>query len=182
MPQAERKVSGLQRLFVLSFARYIREVESPFVARSSASSTVVEAHSTEEGVLLLRCEEQHEEFWLLWGVATHSDDDSDGDDGGYVEEDDVYSIIPLAKAVILFESCLKSQNSRLACEEPLRRQDDDDDLCHGGVMFRLFKHMRSNASCSKAIADARVYGQLSHHEKVSCFVLFSCVSSGQRYT
>ena len=37
--QKARKVSGLQRLLVLSFARHIREVESPFVARSSASST-----------------------------------------------------------------------------------------------------------------------------------------------
>ena len=168
--QKAKKVSGLQRLLVLSFARHIREVESPFVARSSASSTVVEAHNTEEGVLLLRCEEQHEEFWLLWGVATHSDDDSDEEDSGDVEEDGVYSITPLAKAVILFESCLKSQNSRLACEEPLRRQDDDD-WCHGGVMFRLSKHMRSDANSAKSMADVRVYGQLSRREKAFLFVL-----------
>ena len=38
-------------------------------------------------------------------------------------------------------------------------------------MFRLSKHMRSDANSAKSMADVRVYGQLSRREKAFLFVL-----------
>ena len=163
-----KRVSGVQRLVVLSFAGHIRDVESPFVARSAASSTVVDAHNT-EGALLLHCEERRDEYWLLWGLSTGSDDSDEEEDSGDMNDDGHYSITPQAKAVILFNSCLKRQSARLAREEPLRH----DDWCFAGVMPKLSKTMCSSANTAKALADARVYAQLSRNEKIS-FVYDFC--------
>ena len=166
--QKAKQVSGVQRLIVLSFATRIREVESPFVARSAASTTVIDAHNT-EGVLLLHCEERRDEYWLLWGLATAADDSDEDEDSGDMNDDAHYSITPLAKAVILFDSCFKRQSARLVREESPR----DDDWCFAGVMPRLSKTMRSNANSAKAMADARVYAQMSRSEKLS-FVYDFC--------
>ena len=167
--QKGKRVLCAQRLVALSFARHIREVESPFVARSAPGSSVVDAHNT-EGALLLHCEAKRDEYWLLFGVSASSDD-SDGDsDSGNMDEDGHYSITPVAKAVILFDACLKKQNARfLAREEPSRA----DDWCFAGVMPKLSKTMKQNAATAKAVADARVYGNLSRNDKIS-FVYDLC--------
>ena len=151
---------GVQRLVVLSFARHIREVESPFVARSEPGSSVVDAHNT-DGALLLHCEAKRDKYWLLFGIS--SSDDSDGDsDSGNMDEDGHYSITPLAKAVILFDACLKKQRARLAREEPSR----DDGWFFSRFMPKLSKMMRQNANTAKAVADARVYANLYHSSRL----------------
>ena len=169
--QMGKRVVGVQRLVVLSFARHVREVESPFVAKLATSSTVVEAHNT-EGALLLHCEVKRDAYWLLFGISSSSDD-SDGDsDSGDLNDDGHYSITPLAKAVILFDACLKKQGAHLAREEPSR----DEDWCFAGVMPKLSKTMKQNANTAKAVADARVYANLSRNDKVS-FVYDFCDGS-----
>ena len=106
-------MSSRPKRYQESFARHIREVESPFVARSTPSSSVVDAHNTDDGALLLHCEAKRDEYWLLFGISASSDD-SDGDsDSGNMDEDGHYSITPAAKAVILFGAYLKKQNARL---------------------------------------------------------------------
>lgn len=76
---------------------------------------------------------------------------------------------PQAKAVILFEACLKRQGARLAREELSR----DDDWCFAGFMPKLSKTMQQNAHTAKAMADARVYANLSRSSKIS-FVYDFC--------
>ena len=68
-----------------------------------------------------------------------------------------------SKAVILFESCLKSQNERLAREEPA----SPEDWSRGGVMPQVSKSMQTNARCAKALADRCVHTQLARGEKIS---------------
>ena len=58
--QKGKRVEGVQRLVVLSFASHVREVESPFVSRTPSSSNIAEAYNT-EGALLLHCEEKRGE-------------------------------------------------------------------------------------------------------------------------
>ena len=113
--QKAKRVEGIQRLVVLSFARHVRDVDSPFVSRTPSSSDVVEAHNT-DGALLLHCEEKRGEYWLLWGAGTSSDD-SDDEDSGDVDDEGHYSMTPQAKAVVLFDACLKRQGARLSREE-----------------------------------------------------------------
>ena len=59
--QKGKRVEGVQRLVVLSFASHVREVESPFVSRTPSSSNIAEAYNTEGGALLLHCEEKRGE-------------------------------------------------------------------------------------------------------------------------
>ena len=94
------------------------------------------------------------EYWLLWGASTSSDDSDDDEDSADMNDDGQYSMTPQAKAVILFDACLKRQGARLAREEP----SQDDDWCFAGFMPKLSKTMQQNAHTAKAMADARVYG------------------------
>jgi hypothetical protein len=105
------------------------------------------------------------EYWLLWGVTSdESEDDEDSDD---MNDDGNYSMTPQAKAVILFDALLKRQGARLAREESF------GDWLFSGFMPKLTKTMRQNANTAKAVADARVYTQLSRSEKIS-FVYDFC--------
>ena len=80
---------------------------------------------------------------------------------------------PLAKAVVLFDSCLKKQSARLAHEERV----PDEDSMFGGVVPRVAKTMRSSGgSTANHLVEARVYAQLSRSEKVS-FVYDFCDSA-----
>ena len=163
--QIAKRVSGIQRMAVLTFVK-VRDVESPCVGRSTGKT--VDARHLDDGVILLHSEERRGEFHLLWGLSCSEDDDYDTDS----EEDDGeggYSITPLAKAVILFDSCLKKQTLRLAQEE--RVPEDGESMC--GVVPRVAKTMRSNESSAKNMVEARVYSQLSRKEKIS-FVYDFC--------
>ena len=76
---------------------------------------------------------------------------------------------PLAKAVAIFDSCLKKQSVNLAHRE----RSVDDDCFMAGVMPRVAKTMRSSESIAKCLVEARVYSQLSRSEKLS-FVYDFC--------
>ena len=160
--QRAMRVSGVQRLIVLTLAtKRIREVDMPYVGKSASNSDVVDAHNT-DGPLLLHAEECINEYWLLWGVTA---EDSDDDDDSAEEDDDgVYSVTPAAKAVMLFQSCLKQQTERLA-----RGQDPpcDDDWSRGGFVFRVAKSMKSRPHCTKSFVDARIHTQLAQASKLS---------------
>ena len=83
-------------------------------------------------------------------------------------DDGDYSMSPQAKAVVLFDALLKRQGARLGREE-----SSGDDWFLSGFMPKLTKTMRQNAATAKAMADARVYKQLSRSEKIS-FVYDFC--------
>ena len=172
--QIAKRVSGVRRLAVLSFVKDVRKVDSPHVARSSTGKTTVDAHNIVDGVCLLHSEERRDEFRLIWGLACSSDDEQEGDT--FDEEEDGeggYSMTPLAKAVVLFDSCLKKQSARLAHEERV----PDEDSMFGGVVPRVAKTMRSSGgSTANHLVEARVYAQLSRSEKVS-FVYDFCDST-----
>lgn len=55
--QKAKRIEGVQRLVVLSFARHVSEVASPFVSKTPSSSDTAEAYNT-DGALLLHCEEK----------------------------------------------------------------------------------------------------------------------------
>ena len=80
---------------------------------------------------------------------------------------------PQAKAVVLFDACLKRQGARLAREE----QSLDDDWCFAGFMPKLSKTMQKNAHTAKAVADARVYANLSRSNQKISFVYDFCDGS-----
>ena len=156
--QRAKTVLGVRRLAVLSFAERIKEVDPPYVAKSTFSRDVVDAHNT-DGPLLLHSEEKHDEYWLLWNVASEEDSEDDDDS----TDDGVYSLTPAAKAVLLFDSCLKRQSERLAEDgEPSL-----DDWSCGGVMFRVSKRMASNPDSAKSLADTRIHTQLARNERPS---------------
>jgi hypothetical protein len=157
--QIARKVSGIQRLVVLSFSKHVREVDSPCVGL--ATGRTVDARQL-DGVVVLHSEERRDEFHLLWGLTCTSSDDEDFDSDD--DEDDGeggYSMTPVAKAVVLFDSCLNKQTSSLSHEERL------DDWMLGGVIPRVAKTMHSNERTAKHFIEHRVYAQLSRREKVS---------------
>ena len=158
--QKAKRVSGVLRLVVLTFAERIKEVDPPFVAKSTFNRQVVDAHNT-DGPLLLHSEEKHDEYWLLWNVASEEDSEDDDDS----TDDGVYSLTPAAKAVLLFDSCLKRQSERFAGDH--REPSHDDDWSCGGVMFRVSKTMTSNPDSAKSLADARIHTQLARNEKLS---------------
>lgn len=106
------------------------------------------------------------EYWLLWGVSANSEDSDD--DSVDVDDDDFnYSMTPQAKAVVLFDALLKRQGARLA------REESSGDWLFSGFMPKLTQTMRQNAHTAKAVADDRVYTQLSRSEKLS-FVYDFC--------
>ena len=73
------------------------------------------------------------------------------------------------KAVILFDSCLKTQSERLAREEL-------DDWGHGGVMPKHPKSMQS----TKSLADRCVHSQLARGEKLS--FVYDFVGAGRPFS
>ena len=153
-------VSGVQRLVVLSLAKRIREVDSPYVGKSTFSNDVVDGHNT-SGPLLLHSEEKHDEYWLLWGVVA---EDSDDDDDTAEDDDALYTVTPIAKAILLFDSCLKWQSERLGRgEEPSRA----DDWSRSGFIFRVSKSMKSSPHAAKSLVDNRIHTQLSCGQKLS---------------
>ena len=160
--QIARKVSGIRRLVVLSFCKHVREVDSPCVGLAAGNSRTLDARLL-DGVIVLHSEERRDEFHLLWGLACTSSDDEDFDSDD--DEDDGeggYTMTPVAKAVVLFDSCLKKQTSSLSHEERL-----DEDWMLGGVIPRVAKTMHSNERTAKHFIEHRVYAQLSRREKVS---------------
>jgi hypothetical protein len=166
--QIARRVSGIQRLVVLSFSKHVREVDSPCVGLATGNSRTLDARLL-DGVIVLHSEERRDEFHLLWGLACTSSDDEDFDSDD--DEDDGeggYTMTPVAKAVVLFDSCLKKQTSSLSHEERL-----DEDWMLGGVIPRVAKTMHSNERTAKHFIEHRVYAQLSRREKVS-FVYDFC--------
>ena len=165
--QIARRVSGIQRLVVLSFSKHVREVDSPCVGLASKNSRTVDARRL-DGVVVLHSEERRDEFHLLWGLACTSSDDEDFDDSDEDDDGQGYSMTPVAKAVVLFDSCLKKQTASRAHEERV-----DEDWMLGGVIPRVAKTMHSNERTAKHLVEARVYSQLSRHEKVS-FVYDFC--------
>ena len=163
-PQKAKRVSGVQRIVALSLAK-IKEVDSPYVGKSTTSSDVLDAHNT-DGPLLLHSEERpHSEYWLLWGVTP---EDSDDDDDTDVEEhDEHYTVTPQAKAVLLFDFCLKWQSERLGRHEEPSRDG------RSGFIFRVSKSMKKSPLCTKSLVDAKVHTELSRNEKLS-FVYDFC--------
>ena len=158
--QRAMRVSGVQRLVVLTLAtERIKDVDMPYIGKSA--SDVVDAHNT-DGPLLLHSEERRDDYWLLWGVTA---EDSDDDDDSAEEDDDgVYSVTPAAKAVMLFESCLKQQTERRDREQ---EPPCDDDWSRGGFIFRVSKRMKSSPHCAKSLVDARIHTQLARSSKLS---------------
>ena len=75
------------------------------------------------------------------------------------------------KAVILFDSCLKTQSERLAREEP-------DDWGHGGVMPQHFKS--KSMQSTKSLADRCVHSQLARGEKLS--FVYDFVGAGRPFS
>ena len=164
-PQKAKRVSGVQRIVALSLAK-IKEVDSPYVWKTTSNSDVLDAYNMDCPVLLHSEERPHDEYWLLWGVRPEdSDNDSDTD----VEEDDEqYSVTPAAKAVMLFDSCLKWQTERLGDRDEEPSRDG-----RSGFIFKVAKSMKNSPLCTKSLVDAKVHTELSRNEKLS-FVYDFC--------
>jgi hypothetical protein len=162
--QRARRVSGVQRLIVLTLAtKRVREVDMPYVGKSASNSNVLDVHGT-DGPMLLHAEECIDEYFLLWGVVATEDSDDD-DDSAEEDDDGVYSVTPAAKAVMLFESCLKQQTEQLAREQ---EAPCDDHWSRGGFVFQVAKRMKSSPHCAvKSLVDCRIHTQLARRSKLS---------------
>ena len=120
--------------------------------------------------LLLHSEERPcEEYWLLFGVIPEDFDDDSDDESVDLDEDENYTVTPQAKAVQLFDACLKWQSERLG-----REQEPRD----GGFVFRVQKVMKSSPLCAKSLADSEVHTQLARRQKLS--FVYDYVSDAQR--
>ena len=72
---------------------------------------------------------------------------------------------PTAKAIALFEACLKAQMQ--LPDEGARGEEDA--WCEGGVMRRMQKLMLGSGTAAKSFANSHAYARLSANEK-SLFV------------
>ena len=152
------RVSEVQRLVVFTFAKNIKEVDTPYVAMSKQNNDVLEAYNMDCPLILHSEERPHDEYWLLWGVIPEDLDDDSDDDSADLEEDDNYTVTPQAKAVMLFDACLKWQSERLG---------RDTDPRDGGFVFKAQKLMKSSPLCAKSLAESEVHTQLAQRQKLS---------------
>ena len=149
----------MQRLAVLTFAaKNIKEVDTPYVAMSKNNNDVLMAYNMDSPLLLHSEERPHDEYWLLWDVISEDADEDSEDDSVDLEEDNNYTVTPQAKAVMLFNECLKWQSQRLG---------RDTDPRDGGFVFRAQKVMKSSPLCAKSLADSEVHTQLARRQKLS---------------
>ena len=154
------RVSGVQRLVALTFAKNnIKEVDTPHVAPSKTNGKVLEAYNMDCPLLLHSEERPREEYWLLFGVIPEDLDDDSDDESVDLDEEENYTVTPQAKAVQLFDACLKWQSERL-----LGREQEQRD---GGFVFKVQKAMKSSPLCAKSLADAEIHTQLSRKHKLS---------------
>ena len=168
--QRAKKVSGVQRLVALTLAKNIKEVDSPFVGKSASNGDVLVAHNMEDCPLLLHSEERpHDEWWLLWGV-TPNDSDEENDDDSDEGDSGNYTVTPQAKAVMLFDSCLKWQSERLGRDEEPSRDG------RSGFIFRVSRSMKSSPLCAKSLVETKVHTQIARNERLS-FVYDFCDAS-----
>ena len=157
--QRAARVSGLKRLVALTFvAKNIKEVDAPYVAMSKTNSDVLEAYNMDCPLLLHSEEKPHEEYWLLFGVIPEDLDDDSDSESVDLDEDENYTVTPQAKAVQLFDKCLKWQ-----CERLGREQEPRD----GGVVFRMQKVMKKSPLCAKSMADSEIHTRLARRQKLS---------------
>ena len=157
--QLATRVIGIKRLVVLSYSRHVREVEPPYLARSAPR--LVSAQNLDEGVVLVKGDVRGE-YFLLTGLCC-SDDDQDSEEGSSDDGDSGnYSMSPTAKAVALFESCLKQQ--MMQADGP---RSTDDSWCEGGAMTRIHKSMTGSGAAAKSFANHHTWSRLMHNEKLS---------------
>ena len=72
------------------------------------------------------------------------------------------SLSPTARAVSLFEACLKEQMLR-----PDGPRSEDDSWCQGGAMRRIQGSMSRSGAAAKSFASHHTYSRLSMNEKLS---------------
>ena len=158
--QLATKIAGIARLVVRTYAKDVRQVESPYLAR--AGPKLICAQNVDNGVTLLKGDVRGQ-YWLLTGVAcTDEDTPSEGASSDEDDGSENYSLSPTARAVSLFEACLKEQ--MLYPDGP---RSEDDSWCQGGAMRKIQGSMSRSGAAAKSFASHHTYSRLSMNEKLS---------------
>ena len=155
-----KRESGIRRMTALSFAKNIREVDSPSV-RLSNGDTIV-AHNTNDGFFVFRSEHDSNRYEAFAPLSTLSDSDSDKDSeaDSDLNSEPTYSVTPLARAILLFQTCLNEQKARLDSEKCT--ENDSEDWVNGGVAHRsTAKFMHVDPVTAKRCIDHQIHSELS---------------------